>query len=92
MLKTVAIIEFGSIGKELRDWVLDSFNSKLCIKIHTTNIVLNNPTCEVNGVPINNPDKLESTPPHKRAVVFRRAKRFDKSYYVIFVNLKSLSN
>ena len=30
--------------------------------------------------------------PHKRAVIFRRAERFDKSYYVIFVNLKSLSN
>ena len=29
MLKTVTIIEFGSIGKELRDWVLGSFNSKI---------------------------------------------------------------
>ena len=66
MLKTVTIIEFGSIGKGLRDWVLGCFNNKLCIKIHTADIVLNNPTCEVNGVPINNPDKLESTPPQAR--------------------------
>ena len=35
------------------DWFLDCFNNKLCIKMHTTNIVLNLLPCEVKGVLVN---------------------------------------
>ena len=68
MPKTFATIEFAHLGgSQLRawfsawfyvvnvciDWFLGRFNNKLCIKMHTANIVLNLLPCEVKGVLVN---------------------------------------
>ncbi len=64
---TIKLSPVGGGGNPLRAWVLarfdivsdcfnwflGCFNNKLCIKMHTTNIVLNLPTCKVKGVLVN---------------------------------------